>query len=126
MSDITYLEIRNDKKEILDYKYLGIIKYTDNYSLEIYKYVNCMTKLYTIENISHAKSITYCVWDDRIINNIKKLINESPSDKSDNYEIEMELYNLVLNIINWIESKQEFYSNQSIPIHFLCLTIHNK
>jgi hypothetical protein len=126
MGDITYLEIRNDKKEILDYKYLGIIKYTDKYSLEIYKYVNCMTKLYEKENILHSKLITYCIWTDTIINNIKKLINDSPLDKSDDYEIEMELYNLVLNIINWIDSKLEFYSKQSIPVHILCLTIHNK
>ena len=126
MGDITYLEIRNDKKEILDYKYLGIIKYTNKYSLEVYKYVNIITKLYAKENISHAKSMTYCVWNETIINNIKKLINDSPSDKSDDYEIETELYNLVLNIINWIDSKLEFYSKQSIPVHILCLTIHNK
>jgi hypothetical protein len=126
MGDITYLEIRNDKKEILDYKYLGIIKYTNKYSLEVYKYVNIITKLYAKENISHGNSITYCVWNETIINNIKKLINDSPSDKSDDYEIETELYNLVLNIINWIDSKLEFYSKQSIPVHILCLTIHNK
>ena len=126
MSDITYLEIRNDKKEILDYKYLGMIKYTKKYSLEVYKYANSMTKLYSIENISHAKLITYCVWNDTIINNLKKLLNNIPSDESDEYKLEMESYNLVLNIINWIDSKLEFYSKQSIQIHILCLTIHNK
>jgi hypothetical protein len=123
MTDITYLEIRNDKKEILDYKYLGIIKYTNKYSLENYKYVNCMTNLYAKENISHANLITYSIWDETIINNIKKLPNNIPDYESD---IETDSYNLVLNIINWIDSKQEFYSKQSMHVHILCLTIHNK
>jgi hypothetical protein len=119
MSDITYIEIRNDKKEILDYMYIGVIKYTNTYSLEIFKYLNTNTKLYSRENINHKKLITYAVWDDHIIDNIKKLIIDNPKS-----EVELELYSLINNIINWIYLKKELYKDHNI--HVLCVTIHQK
>jgi hypothetical protein len=118
MNDITYLEIRNDKKDILDFMYLGVIRHTTKYSLEVYKYLNSMPKLYAKENENHKKLILYSVWNENIMNMIKKLLIDIP-----NSEIEKELYNTIYKIINWIDKKKELYKEQDT--HILCMTIKN-
>jgi hypothetical protein len=125
MPDITFIQIRNNKKEILDYMYLGVIKFTNKYSLEIYKYINTNTNLYFNESKNHKNLITYAVWNENIINNIKNLVNDAPNNNLESeLESELELYNLINNILNWINLKVELYKDHDI--HILCVTTHDK
>ena len=117
--NISYLEIRDMSKNILDYYYVGILNYKFNkFSLEHFIYTTCDNKLYKEDIKIYDNRSSYSIWNDNIINQIKKMLENTPIT-----DIEKEALEHTQKVINWIESKKEKY--RDINYHYLFLTQHN-
>jgi hypothetical protein len=116
-SNISYLEIRDMNKTIIDYYYVGLLNYNFNkFSLEHFIYTPNNNQLYKEDIQIYDNKSSYSIWNNNTIKQIKKMLENKPIT-----ELEIETFEHTQKIINWIESKNIDYKNY----HFLFITHRN-
>ena len=117
--NISYLEIRDDNKNIIEYYYVGILNYKFNkFSLEHFIHTTCNNEMYKEDiNIYDNKSV-FSIWNNNIINQIKKMLENIPLT-----DIEKEAYEHTHQLVKWIEVKEKKYNDKKY--HFVFITHYN-
>lgn len=119
--NVSYLEIRDMSKNIIDYYYVGIINYKfNNFSLQHFVYTACNNDLYKEDIKIHDNNSAYSIWNNNIIKQIKNTLENTPIT-----DMEKEAYEHTEKVIKWIESKNEQYINKNYDYHYLFITHHN-
>jgi hypothetical protein len=118
--DEYYLQVRNDKKDILDDLYLGKLRYNNMFVLSNWKY-ECSNNpnhrdYYNLEERKEDNQIRYNIWNDTIIEDIRNVYNNKPITK-----LEEEARESMEYALNWIENMKDKYNN--LDIHFVFLVI---
>jgi hypothetical protein len=118
--DEYYLQVRNEKKDILDDIYLGKCRYNNMYSIHNWKYNfsdNIFYKLYyEIEERKQDNEVRYSIFDNEIIEEIRNVCNNHSLTK-----LEEEAKDELCNTLKWIDKMLIKYNN--IDIHFVLITI---
>ena len=116
--NISYLEIRDGSKNIIDYYYVGIINYKFNkFSLEHFIYTNINNNLYKEDIKIYDNKNSFAIWDNNIINKVKLMLENIPKT-----DIEKEAYEHTQKEIEWIQLKNKEYKNNNY--HYLYI-MHN-
>ncbi len=117
--NISYLEIRDMSKNLIDYYYVGIINYKfNNFSLQHFVYTTCKNDLYKEDIKIYDNNSAYSIWNEYTINQIKKTLENTPIT-----DMEKEAYEHTQKVIDWINSKNNIYINKNY--HYLFITHHN-
>jgi hypothetical protein len=117
--NVSYLEIRDDNKNIIDYYYVGIINYKfNNFSLEHFIYTICNNELYKEDIKIYDNKSSFSIWNNNTINKIKKMLEHKPLTN-----LEKEAYEHTKKVIDWIEKKDEQYKDKKY--HFLFISHFN-
>ncbi len=117
--NISYLEIRDGSKNIIDYYFVGIINYKFNiFSLEHFIYTNINNDLYKEDIKIYDNKNSFAIWNNNIIDKIKSMLENIPQT-----DIEKEAYEHTKKVIEWIEFKNNKYINCNY--HYLFVTYFN-
>ena len=119
--DEYYLEVRNDNKDILDEIYLGKLRYNNMFVISNWRYESSYDSIYInyyeMEMRKRDNEIKYCIWNEKIIQDIHNVFNNNkPITK-----LEEETYDIMSDVIKWIDKMSLKYND--ISIHFVFLTI---
>ena len=119
--DEFYLEVRNDNKDILDQIYLGKLRYNNMFVISNWRYESSYDSIYInyyeMEMRKRDNEIKYCIWNEKIIQDIRNVFNNNkPITK-----LEEETYDIMSDVIKWIDKMSLKYND--ISIHFVFLTI---
>ena len=119
--DEYYLEVRNDNKDILDEIYLGKLRYNNMFVISNWRYESSYDSIYMnyyeMEMRKRDNEIKYCIWNEKIIQDIRNVFNNNkPITK-----LEEETYDIMSDVIKWIDKMSLKYND--ISIHFVFLTI---
>ena len=119
--DEYYLEVRNDNKDILDEIYLGKLRYNNMFVISNWRYESSYDSIYInyyeMEMRKRDNEIKYCIWNEKIIQDIRNVFNNNkPITK-----LEEETYDIMSDVIKWIDKMSLKYND--ISIHFVFLTI---
>jgi len=119
--DEYYLEVRNDNKDILDEIYLGKLRYNNMFVISNWRYENSYDSIYMnyyeMEMRQRDNEIKYSIWNEKIIQNIRNVFNNNKPIT----QLEEESYDIMSNVIKWIDKMSLKYNDTSI--HFVFLTI---
>lgn len=114
------LQVRNEKKDILEEIYLGKSRYNNMYSIDNWKYNfsnNIFYKsYYEIEERKQDNEIRYSILDNEIIEEIRNVYNNPSITK-----LEEEAKDELRNTLKWIDKMLIKYNNDNI--YFVLLTI---
>ncbi len=120
--NISYLEIRDNSKNIIDYYYVGILNYKFNkFSLEHFIHTTYNNEMYKEDIKIYDNKSVFSIWNNNIINQIKKMLENIPNIS--NTDIEKEAYEHTKKVIKWIELKEEQYNDKKY--HFVFITHFN-
>jgi hypothetical protein len=118
--DEFYLEVRNNKMEILDNIYLGKLRYNNMFALDNWRYEctnNSIYKpYYDMEERKQDNQIRYSIWNNEIIEKIRNVYNNNQPIT----DLEKEARNDIENALNWIDSSLVKHKNN---IHFVFVVI---
>ena len=119
--DEFYLEVRNDNKDILDQIYLGKLRYNNMFVISNWRYESSYDSIYInyyeMEMRKRDNEIKYCIWNEKIIQDIRNVFNNNkPITK-----LEEETYDIMSDVIKWIDKMSLKYND--ISINFVFLTI---
>lgn len=119
--DEYYLEVRNHNKDILDEIYLGKLRYNNMFVISNWRYESSYDSIYInyyeMEMRKRDNEIKYCIWNEKIIQDIRNVFNNNkPITK-----LEEETYDIMSDVIKWIDKMSLKYND--ISIHFVFLTI---
>ena len=119
--DEYYLEVRNDNKDILDEIYLGKLRYNNMFVISNWRYESSYDSIYInyyeMEMRKRDNEIKYSIWNEKIIQDIRNVFNNNkPITK-----LEEETYDIMSDVIKWIDKMSLKYND--ISIHFVFLTI---
>ncbi len=111
--DEYYLQVYDENKKKLDEVYLGQFRYHGgDFTLYHFVYHSCDDNLFKREMRLSDGSERYCVWDEKIINSIKKVIE---SDNPITEEEEM-AYKDAKYCLEWIDIFKKQYADIKIYI----------
>ncbi len=117
--NVSYLEIRDNSKNIIDHYYVGILNYKFNiFSLENFIYTTCNNEMYKQDIKIYDNKSSFSIWNDNIIKQIKKMLDNEPTT-----DIEKEAYEHTKQLVKWIEVKEKEYINRNY--HYLFITHYN-
>lgn len=119
--DEFYIQVRNNKKDILDKIYLGKLRYINMFALHNWNYnldYNLDDKTYyEMEERKEDNQIRYYIWYNDIIENIREVYyNNKPITK-----LEENAYEDMKYALDWIDSIIMKYNN--IDFHFVFVVI---
>jgi len=118
--DEFYLEVRNNKMEILDDIYLGKLRYNNMFSLDNWRYECTNDQIYKpyydMEERKQDNQIRYSIWNNEIIEKIRNIYNNNQPIT----ELEKEARNDIENALNWIDRSSIKHKNN---IHFVFVVI---
>ena len=119
--DEYYLEVRNDNKDILDEIYLGKLRYNNMFVISNWRYESSYDSIYMnyyeMEMRKRDNEIKYCIWNEKIIQDIRNVFNNNKPIT----QLEEETYDIMSDVIKWIDKMSLKYND--ISIHFVFLTI---
>ncbi len=111
--DEYYLQFYDENKKLLEQVYLGQFRYYKS-DFSLYHFVNCSCdyNLFKRETRLSDGEKRYSVWNDEIINSIKKVLE---SDKPITKQEKM-AYNDTTDCLKWIDTYQKKYADIKIYI----------
>ena len=119
--DEYYLEVRNDNKDILDEIYLGKLRYNNMFVISNWRYESSYDSIYInyyeMEMRKRDNEIKYSIWNEKIIQDIRNVFNNNKPIT----QLEEETYDIMSDVIKWIDKMSLKYND--ISIHFVFLTI---
>lgn len=119
--DEYYLEVRNHNKDILDEIYLGKLRYNNMFVISNWRYESSYDSIYMnyyeMEMRKRDNEIKYSIWNEKIIQDIRNVFNNNKPIT----QLEEETYDIMSDVIKWIDKMSLKYND--ISIHFVFLTI---
>lgn len=111
------LELRNNKRDVLDKLYLGKLRYNNMFVLSNWNY-ECSNDLnhrsyYDLEERKEDNQIRYNIWNDTIIEDIRNVYNNNKAIT----KLEEEARESMEYALNWINNMKTKYNN--LDIHFV-------